>query len=46
MQMYEFFIKISLTTVSKGPINDIPALVQIMALVPTRNQTIIWSNDG
>ena len=31
MKMYEFFIKISLKFVSNGLINDIPALVQIMA---------------
>ena len=28
--------------VLKGPINNIPALVQIM----TRPQAIIWNNDG
>ena len=31
MKMYEFFIKISLKFVSKGLVNNIPALVQIMA---------------
>ena len=30
--------------VPKGPINNIPALVQIMA--PVRRQAIIWPNDG
>ena len=35
-------IKISL----KGPINNIPALVEIMALAPTRQQVIIGTNDG
>ena len=39
-------IKISLKFVPKGPINNIPALVQVMALVPTRWQAIIWTNDG
>ena len=38
------FIKISLKFVPKGPINNNPALVQIMA--PTRRQAIIWTNDG
>ena len=36
-------IKISLNFVSKDPINNIPALVQIMAW---RRQAIIWTNDG
>ena len=36
-------IKISLKFFPKGPINNIPALVQIMAW---RRQAIIWSNDG
>ena len=31
MKMYDFFIKISLKSVSEGPINNIPASVQIMA---------------
>ena len=31
MKMYEFFIEISLKFVPQGPINNIPALVQIMA---------------
>ena len=31
MKMYKFAIKISLKFVPKGPINNIPALVQIMA---------------
>ena len=35
-------IKIPLKFVAKGPINNIPALVQIM---PTRRQAIVWSND-
>ena len=31
-----------------GPIDNIPALVQIMALAPTiyRRQAIIWTHDG
>ena len=36
-------IEISLKFVPKGPINNIPALVQIMAW---RRQAIIWTNDG
>ena len=31
MKMYDFFIKISLKSVSEGPIKNIPASVQIMA---------------
>ena len=38
--------KISLKFVPKGSINIIPALVQIMALAPSRRQAIIWTNDG
>ena len=30
--------------VPKGPINNIPSLVQTMA--PSRRQAIIWTNDG
>ena len=37
-------IEISLKFVPKGPINNIAALVQIMA--PVRRQAIIWTNDG
>ena len=37
-------INISLKFVPKGQINNIPALVQILA--PTRWQAIIWPNDG
>ena len=39
-------LKIPLKFVPRGPINNIPALVQIMALVPTRRQAIIWTNVG
>ena len=39
-------IKISLKFVSKGPINNIPALVQIIAWHCPRWQAIIWTNDG
>ena len=40
-------IKISLKFVPKGPINNMPALVQIMAWRrPARRQAIIWTNDG
>ena len=39
-------IKISLKFVPKDPINNIPALVQIMAWAPSRRQAIIWTNDG
>ena len=35
-------IEIPLTFVPKSPINNIPALVQIMAW----HRAIIWSNDG
>ena len=36
-------IKISTKFVPKGPINNIPALVEIMAW---RRPVIIWTNDG
>ena len=39
-------IKISLKFVPRGSINNIPVLVQIMALAPTRRQAIIWTNYG
>ena len=39
-------IKISLKFVPRGPINGIPALVQINGLAPVRRQAIIWTNDG
>ena len=39
------FIKISLKYVLKGPIDNISALVQIMAC-GNRPQAIIWTNDG
>ena len=38
MKMYDFLWKV--------PIDNIPALVQIMAWGPFRCQTIIWTNDG
>ena len=38
------WLNISLKFVPKDPINNIPALVQKMAL--TRRQAIIWTNDG
>ena len=38
-------IKISVKFVPKGPINNIPSLVQII-LAPSRRQAIIWTNDG
>ena len=38
--------KISLKFVPKGPNNNIPALVQIMAWRRSRRQAIIWTNDG
>ena len=40
------FLKISLKFVPKGPINNIPALVQINGLTLSRLQAIIWTNDG
>ena len=47
MKMYEFFfIKISLKFVLKGPINNIPAIGSDNGLAPTRQQVIIWINDG
>ena len=39
-------INISLRFVPTCPINNIPALVQIMASVLTRRQAVIWTNDG
>ena len=39
-------VKSSLKFVSKGPINNIPALDSDKGLAPTRKQTIIWTNDG
>ena len=38
--------EISLKSVPKGPINNIAALVQIMAWRRARRQAIIWTNDG
>ena len=38
--------QISLKFVSQGPINDIPALVQIVAWRRPGRQAIIWTNDG
>ena len=43
-QMHFLSIKISLKFALKGSINNIPALVQIMA--SARRQAIIWTNDG
>ena len=37
--------EMSLTFVPKGPINDIPELVQT-DLAPSRRQVIVWTNDG
>ena len=42
MKMYEFWLKFH-WTLFRGPINNIPALVQIIAWRP---QAIIWINDG
>ena len=39
-------IKISLKFAPKGQINDIPALVQIMAWRPAKRQAIVWTNAG
>ena len=39
-------IKISLKFVPRGPVNNIPALVQIMAWRRPRRQAIIGNNDG
>ena len=38
-------ITISLKFVPKGPINNIPALIQIMALHRPGGKGIIWTND-
>ena len=38
------FIQISLNFVSKGPIDNIPALVQIMAWCQSGDQATIWTN--
>ena len=38
-------IKISLKFVSNSPINNIQALVQVMAW-PARRQAIIWTSNG
>ena len=38
-------IKISLKFASKGPINNIPALVQIIAWLRPGDEAIIWTND-
>ena len=37
-------IRIQLKFVPKCPIDNKPALVQVMALAPTRRQTVIWTN--
>ena len=37
-------IKISLTFVSKGPIDNNPVLVRIMAGAPNRRQALMWTN--
>ena len=39
-------IKISLKLVPKSPIDHKPALVQVIGLVPNRQQAITWTNDG
>ena len=39
-------LQISLKFVANVPINIIPALVQINGLARTRQQAIIWTNDG
>ena len=39
-------IKIALNFALKAPLNSIPALVQIVAWCPFRQQAIIWTNDG
>ena len=47
--MFEFHFKFSQKFVPKDPINNIPAMVQIKAWRrpgPTRQQAIIWTNDG
>ena len=44
LNMYEFWFKISLKFVPKGPVNNIPALDN--GLVPARQQAIYWTTDG
>ena len=39
-------IKISLKFVPKGPMNNIPVLVQIMVRCRPGNKPFIWTNDG
>ena len=39
-------IKISLNFVPNGRISNIPALVSDDGLAPSRQQAIIWTNDG
>ena len=39
-------IKISLNFTPKGPINNIPELVQIMAWRRPGDKPFIWTNDG
>ena len=49
ISLYEHFctlIKILLKVVSKSPVNNMLTLVQIMILVPSRRQAIIWTDDG
>ena len=39
-------MKISLEFVPKGPINNIPALVQMMAWRRPGDNSIVWTNDS
>ena len=39
------FIKFSQNFVPDGPINNVPALVQIL-IGPSQQKAIIWINDG
>ena len=48
MKMYDFRLRFHWNLFFKVRINNIPALVQIMApiMAPTRQQAIIWINDN
>ena len=39
-------IKISLTFVTKGAINNVPAFGSEKTLAPARRQAVVWNNAG
>ena len=45
-QKFCILIQISPKFVSRGPINNIPSSVQIMACRLCRRKAIIWTNEG